>query len=76
MALTQAAWALVSTQGSEAEPNANTASTPWSEEPGQVSCLPHGWVSNPNLEGHKETLQLSPASTDTSSLPPNFLVQL
>lgn len=74
VALTQAAWAPGSTQGSEAEPN--TASTQWSEEPGQVTCVPGGWVSNPNLEGHKETFQLSPASTDTSSLPPIFLVQL
>lgn len=73
MALTKVAWAPVSTQGSEAEPDAKTASTQWSEEPRQVTCLPSGWVSNPNSEDHKETFQLLPASTDTS---PIFLEQL
>lgn len=61
-ALTKVAWAPVTTQGSEAEPNAKTASTQWPEEPGQVTCLSGGWVSNPNSEGHKENFQLLPAS--------------
>lgn len=73
MALTKVAWAPVTTQGSEAEPNAKTASTQWPEEPGQGTCLSGGWVSNPNSEGHKENFQLLPASTDTS---PIFLEQL
>lgn len=34
-----------------------------------MTCLPGGWVSDTNLEGHKETFQLSPASTYTSSPP-------
>lgn len=65
-----------SLNGSEAKPNANTASTHWSEEPGQVTCLPNGWASTTTWKATKKPSSCHLPPHTPPPYPPFFLVQL
>lgn len=65
-----------SLNGSEAKPNANTASTHWSEEPGQVTCLPGGWASTTTWKATKKPSSCHLPPHTPPPYPPFFLVQL